>query len=76
MKDARGKIEVFIKFDNHERPHQSLGYKVPADVYNGRHRDKWPEEYVDNALDPKVALPTDPQALYKTTKKETQISLI
>jgi len=76
MKDARGKIDAFIKFYNHERPHQSLGYKVPADVYKGRHLEKWPEEYVDHSLNLKIERPTHLQTWYTNPKKETQISLI
>lgn len=32
-REARQEIRNFIEFYNHERPHQSLGYKTPASVY-------------------------------------------
>ena len=36
VKEARIGFEVFFKFYNNERFHQSLGYKTPAQVYFGR----------------------------------------
>ena len=33
MVDARLKIGNFIEFYNHERPHQSLDYQTPDEVY-------------------------------------------
>jgi putative transposase len=30
-------LENYFQFYNYERPHQSLNYRVPADVYYGRH---------------------------------------
>jgi putative transposase len=30
---ARAEIAKYTRFYNNERPHQSLGYKTPADVY-------------------------------------------
>ncbi|OPX83613.1 MAG: Integrase core domain protein [Pelotomaculum sp. PtaB.Bin104] len=32
-KEARQRIGQYINFYNNERPHQSLGYKTPAEVY-------------------------------------------
>ncbi|MBF0459695.1 MAG: transposase [Nitrospirae bacterium] len=29
-------IGRYLNFYNYERPHQSLGYRTPADVYYGR----------------------------------------
>jgi len=31
--EAREGIRKYIKFYNHQRPHQSLGYKTPAEIY-------------------------------------------
>lgn len=33
-REARKEINNFLHFYNHERPHQSLGYKPPASVYS------------------------------------------
>ncbi|OPX90299.1 MAG: hypothetical protein A4E53_01186 [Pelotomaculum sp. PtaB.Bin104] len=32
-KEARQRIGQYINFYNNERPHQSLGYKTPAEEY-------------------------------------------
>jgi putative transposase len=34
--EARDGIERWFRFYNHERPHQSLGYRTPAAIYIGR----------------------------------------
>ena len=34
-REARVRIEAYIKFYNEERPHQSLGYRTPCQVYTG-----------------------------------------
>lgn len=33
VRDAKDGISRYISFYNWERPHQSLGYKTPAEVY-------------------------------------------
>jgi putative transposase len=33
--EARGGIDRYLRFYNRERPHQSLGYRTPAAVYEG-----------------------------------------
>ncbi len=76
MPDARQKIGDFIKFYNQQRPHQSLGYKVPEEVYRGPCLEGWPDGYVDNSLDLKVELSTYPQALCLSKNKGSRVSLI
>jgi putative transposase len=34
--EARAGISRYFQFYNYERPHQSLGYRTPADLYQGR----------------------------------------
>ena len=65
ISEARQRIGKFIEFYNHRRPHQSLGYKVPADLYLKNMPGKQPDGYMDNSLDINVELPTYPQALLK-----------
>lgn len=36
VREAKEGIGKYMDFYNHERPHQSLGYKTPAEVYFGR----------------------------------------
>lgn len=36
-KDARRNIARYIEYYNSERPHQSLGYRTPAEVYYSQH---------------------------------------
>lgn len=36
VKEARDGLSSFFKFYNTERPHQSLGYRTPAEVYSDR----------------------------------------
>lgn len=33
VKEAREQLKNFVEFYNHQRPHQSLDYKTPAEVY-------------------------------------------
>lgn len=48
MIDAREKIKDFIEFYNQQRPHQSLGYKTPQEVYNiSSLRQVQPDGYKD-----------------------------
>lgn len=35
VNEARTELNKFVKFYNYERPHQSLSYKTPAEVYFG-----------------------------------------
>ena len=48
--EAKVAIKSFIDFYNHERPHQSLGYRTPADYYLGiaSHGSR-PDGYVENS---------------------------
>ncbi len=34
LADLRKNIDEYIKFYNNKRPHQSLDYKTPSDIYN------------------------------------------
>jgi len=34
--EAESRLGAYFTFFNHERPHQSLGYRTPAEVYGGR----------------------------------------
>lgn len=36
VRESRSGIGSYLNFYNYERPHQSLGYRTPADVYYGR----------------------------------------
>ena len=52
-------IKSFVDFYNHERPHQGLGYRTPADYYLGLvSPDSSPDGYMDNS----GKLTTYPQA--------------
>lgn len=35
VRDAKDSIQTYFDFYNNERPHQSLGYKTPSEVYYG-----------------------------------------
>lgn len=76
MTDARCKIGSFIEFYNRQRPHQSLGYKTPEEVYKNLPMESRPAGYVDNSSPWKVELPTSPQALCRQQNRGSQISLI
>lgn len=76
MMEARLRIGKFIDFYNHERPHQSLGYKTPGEVHRPSFPDRRPDGYVDNSLDLEIELSTYPQALCLNKKLRSQISLI
>lgn len=52
--DARAQIGAYFKFYNEERPHSSLEYKTPKEIYFGLKR---PDGFVDNPN----GLPTTPQ---------------
>jgi putative transposase len=34
VREARDRIDTYMKFYNNERPHQALGYRTPAQVYH------------------------------------------
>ena len=40
VRDAKEGINRYMSFYNWERPHQSLNYKTPAEVYFGG-KEKW-----------------------------------
>ena len=49
MTEARGGIECYFRFYNHERRHQSLDYRTPAAIHLGQvmsMNDKRPEKIV------------------------------
>jgi hypothetical protein len=71
MQELKKAIRSYIEFYNHRRWHQSLGYKRPADIYNGglesgMPMDMWtspsdqpaPFGTYGQAMDNAVALPT------------------
>jgi putative transposase len=74
--EARQRIGKFIEFYNHQRPHQSLGYKTPGEVYKTSLEERQPNGYVENSLNLKIEFPTYPQALCLTNNQRSQISLI
>lgn len=77
MRDARQKIGNFIKFYNLERPHQSLGYKTPEEIYKSLFWEKSrPDGYVDSSQYLGVDLSTSPQAVFNNQTIGGQISLI
>ena len=76
LAQARDRIEKFIEFYNHQRPHQSLGYKVPFEVYQKSREGKRHDGYEDNSFESKIELPSYPQACQKHLKEGSLISLI
>lgn len=76
LQEARQRIGKFIEFYNHKRPHQSLGYKVPGEVFKNSPMGKQSDGYVDNSLDLKIEFSTYPQTLGKHKNQGSQISLI
>jgi putative transposase len=36
-REARAGLSRYLAFYNHERPHQALGYRMPAEVYLNAH---------------------------------------
>jgi putative transposase len=64
--EARRGIGAWISFYNDERPHQALGYRTPAEVYDAGRACG----YVDNApvsLRSTPALPTYPQEVHNNS---------
>lgn len=72
MADARSRIGEFIDFYNHQRPHQSLCYQTPGEVYSGLCLGKWPAGYGDNSHNKAIKFPPYPQA----QQQQELISLI
>ncbi len=58
--EARKSLGKYIEFYNNERPHQSLKYSTPAEVFGEKWRNSKPDGYVDNFSNEKF--PTYPQA--------------
>jgi putative transposase len=58
--EAKRRLKAYFDFYNHHRPHQSLGYRTPAEVYfeAARSSATGPVDMMDKAR----ALPTYPQA--------------
>ena len=58
--EAKRRLKAYFDFYNHHRPHQSLGYKTPAEVYfeAAQTAETGPVDMMDKAR----ALPTSPRA--------------
>lgn len=77
MIDARLKIGIFIKFYNDERPHQSLDYQNPDEVYKRGMLKKGQNYYLETPILTLEKLPTLRHNLRdKFNKNPEQISLI
>lgn len=48
--EAKQSLASYIEFYNNHRPHQSLGYQTPAEVYFKNRQKATPDGYVDNLL--------------------------
>jgi putative transposase len=48
--EARQSLARYIEFYNNHRPHQSLGYQTPAEVYFENRQKTMSDGYVDNLL--------------------------
>jgi len=46
VRDAKEGIGRYMSFYNHERPHQSLNYKTPAEVYFDEKGQKISKRYL------------------------------
>lgn len=51
VKEIRENIGKYIDFYNQERPHQSLGYKTPDEVYFGKKKNV---NFIDNFFNKKL----------------------
>ena len=42
-RQAKTGLEAYLHFKNNQRPHQALGYRTPAEVFNGEpvESDEW-----------------------------------
>ena len=77
MIDARLKIGIFINFYNNERPHQSLDYQTPDEVYKGGMLKKGQNYYLETPILTLEKLPTLRHNLRdKFNKNPEQISLL
>lgn len=74
--EARSRIGKFIEFYNHQRLHQSLGYKTPGEVYKASLGESRSDEYVDNSLELKLEFTTYSQASCLNNNQRSQISLM
>lgn len=48
--DARPQLDAYLLFYNHERPHQSLGYRTPAQAHFGPHGAQQAKQEILTAL--------------------------
>ena len=48
VSEARRSLGKYIEFYNNERPHQSLDYSTPAEIFFEKRRNSKPDGYVDN----------------------------
>jgi len=74
VREARESIAQYLEFYNHQRPHQSLNYRTPAEVYFESRPKTRPDGYVDNSSE----LTTSPQVQQTATffnKSGEEISL-
>ena len=60
VSEARRSLGKYIEFYNNERPHQSLDYSTPAEIFFEKRRNSKPDGYVDNFSREKLT--TYPQA--------------
>jgi len=67
VSELKSAIGSYIKFYNHKRWHQSLGYKTPAEVYNNGQQE--PVYMMDNAS----ALPTSTQAQLQLLNRNKEV---
>lgn len=65
VKQARENLVQYMNFYNQQRPHQSLGYQTPAEVYYQNPQISTPDGYGDNLL---RKFPTYPQAQQQLEK--------
>jgi putative transposase len=56
--EARQSISRYVEFYNNHRPHQSLEYQTPAEVYFKNRQKATPDGYVDNLLCKLTHIPT------------------
>ena len=58
-KEAKERLDIYLKFYDYARHHQALDYKKPAEIYFGK---DWPVDYVNcvnsNLLVPRKAINT------------------
>ena len=54
-REAKAGLEAYFHFYNIERPHQALGYRTPAEVFNG-HSVPTDDQSVERRWSPGIAL--------------------